>query len=56
MNSEPGPLVFVDANVLAKAVTRSLLIYAASRSGYEVRWSCYEEDEADRHRRNWPTL
>ena len=43
------PLVFLDANVLAKAVTRTLLIYASNRSDYEVTWSRYVEEEADRH-------
>jgi len=43
--------VFLDANVLAKPVTRSLLMFAALPSGYTVTWSAYVEAEADRHRR-----
>jgi hypothetical protein len=32
-------LAFLDANVLAKPVTRTLLIHAAGQSGYNVTWS-----------------
>jgi predicted nucleic acid-binding protein len=41
--------VFVDANILAKALTRSLVMLAAEASGYTVTWSAYAETEADRH-------
>jgi hypothetical protein len=41
--------VFVDANVLAKPLTRSLVMLAAEASGYVVVWSAYAEAEADRH-------
>ncbi|MDR0283715.1 MAG: hypothetical protein LBI33_02335 [Propionibacteriaceae bacterium] len=45
------PLVFLDANVLAKPVTRTLLVYAGNLSGYDVAWSRHVEEEADRNRR-----
>ncbi|MCL1838089.1 MAG: hypothetical protein FWG47_02075 [Propionibacteriaceae bacterium] len=44
------PLVFLDANILAKPVTRSLLMFAAPGS-YSVIWSTYVEHEAERHLR-----
>jgi hypothetical protein len=43
------PLAFLDANVLAKPVTRSVIAYARDLSGYRIGWSQYVEDEADRH-------
>ncbi len=46
------PLAFLDANVLAKPVTRTLLIYASSHSNYQVAWSQYVEAEADRNLRS----
>ncbi|MCL1841293.1 MAG: hypothetical protein FWF75_06065 [Propionibacteriaceae bacterium] len=47
--------VLVDANVLAKPVTRTLIMAAAARSGYGATWSQYEEDEANRHTRSGQT-
>jgi hypothetical protein len=41
-------VVFLDANVLAKPVTRTLVLRCAA-SGYTVRWSRIAEEEADRH-------
>jgi hypothetical protein len=41
-------VVFLDANVLAKPVTRTLVLRCAA-SGYTVRWSRTAEEEADRH-------
>ena len=46
--SRPDPLVLLDANVLAKPVTRTLLLRLA-RSGYDATWSRTCEVEADRH-------
>jgi len=43
--------VFLDANVVAKPVTRTLLMTAGAASGYGVVWSTYVEGEADRHTR-----
>lgn len=43
--------VFLDANVVAKPVTRTLLMVGASRSGFVVGWSVTAEAEADRHMR-----
>ncbi len=51
MSEDRAPLVFLDANVLAKPVTRTLLIYASNRSDYRLTWSRYVEAEADRHLR-----
>lgn len=42
-------IVFLDANVLARPVTRTLLIVGASASGFAVTWSAYVEAEAERH-------
>jgi hypothetical protein len=36
-------VVFVDANILAKPLTRSILMFAADPSGYLVVWSAYAE-------------
>jgi len=44
-------VVLLDANVLAKPVTRTLIMAAGARSGYGATWSQYEEAEADRHAR-----
>lgn len=41
-------IVFLDANVLAKPVTRTLILRCAA-SGYTVVWSATAEAEADRH-------
>lgn len=43
------PLIFLDANVLARPVTRTLLLAGADESGLAVTWSAYVETEADRH-------
>ncbi|MDR1187266.1 MAG: hypothetical protein LBK95_07405 [Bifidobacteriaceae bacterium] len=43
--------VFLDSNILAKPVTRSLLMFAADASGYSVTWSAYAEREGDSHLR-----
>ncbi len=43
--------VFLDANVVAKPVTRTLLMVGASRSGFVVGWSATAEAEAARHMR-----
>ncbi|MDR0959402.1 MAG: hypothetical protein LBM23_03455 [Propionibacteriaceae bacterium] len=44
-------VVFLDGNILAKPVTRSLLMFAADASGYSVVWSDYAEREGDSHLR-----
>ena len=52
--TDPGHIgfaVFLDANVLAKPVTRTLIMAAGPLSGYGVTWGQYEEDEANRHAR-----
>lgn len=49
--SEP-PLVFLDANVLASPVTRTLIIAGARTDGLRWTWSRHVEAEADRHARN----
>ncbi|MDR1214480.1 MAG: hypothetical protein LBK54_10430 [Propionibacteriaceae bacterium] len=41
----------MDANVLAKPLTRTLLVIASAASGYAVTWSGHVEDEANRHLR-----
>lgn len=43
--------VFLDANVLAKPVTRTILMRGAARSGFAVGWSARAEAEAARHMR-----
>lgn len=50
MANDPTP-VFLDANVLARPVTRTLLLVGADASGLAVTWSAYVEAEADRHLR-----
>jgi len=47
--SDAHARVFLDANVIAKPVTRTLLMFAADLSDYSVLWSAYAEAEADRH-------
>ena len=42
-------LIFLDANVLARPVTRTLLLVGADQSGLAVTWSAHVEAEADRH-------
>jgi len=51
MNEGPGFTIFLDANVLAKPVTRTLLMIAGDASGYGTTWSASVEDEANRHLR-----
>lgn len=46
------PVVFLDANVLAKPVTRTLLLIGADRSGLAIMWASYVEVEAERHLRS----
>jgi len=48
MANDPTP-VFLDANVLARPVTRTLLLVGADPSGLMVTWSAHVEAEADRH-------
>jgi hypothetical protein len=48
MASDPT-LVYLDANVLARPVTRTLLLVGADSSGLAVTWSAHVEAEADRH-------
>lgn len=48
MASDPT-LVFLDANVLARPVTRTPLLVGADPSGLAVTWSAHVEAEADRH-------
>lgn len=52
-SSAPGDVtfIFLDANVVAKPVTRTLLMVGASRSGFVVGWSATAEAEAARHMR-----
>jgi hypothetical protein len=42
-------VVFLDANVLARPITRTLLIAGASDADLTVAWSAYVEEEAERH-------
>lgn len=44
-------VAFLDADVLARAVTRTLLLVGAELSGYRPVWSEHVAAEADRHRR-----
>lgn len=44
-------LLFLDANVLAAPVTRTLIMIGADPSGLRVTWSAYAETEANRHLR-----
>lgn len=41
--------VFLDANVLVRPVTRTILMVGADHSGFRVMWSRYAEAEAQRH-------
>jgi hypothetical protein len=50
-DDQEGFGVFLDANVLAKPLTRTVLALAAGASGYRVTWSEYVEQEANRHLR-----
>lgn len=45
-------VAFLDANVLAKPVTRTLLLVGADESGVAVTWSRHVETEAERHLRS----
>ena len=45
-------VAFLDANVLAKPVTRTLLLIGADESGVAITWSRYVEAEAERHLRS----
>lgn len=44
-------IVFLDANVLASPVTRTLVIAGCRADGLQVTWSAHVENEADRHAR-----
>ncbi|MDQ4109558.1 MAG: hypothetical protein M3306_00440 [Actinomycetota bacterium] len=48
MRDDDEFVVFLDANVLAKPVTRTLVLRCAT-SGYTVAWSEHAETEASRH-------
>ena len=52
--SEPT-VVFLDANVIAKPVTRTLLMIGGMPSGYLAVWSRTAEAEAERHLRDRAT-
>lgn len=53
--SEPAVL-FLDANVLASPVTRTLVIAGARAVGVRFVWSAHVEAEADRHARGSASL
>ena len=44
-------VVFLDANVLASPVTRTLVIAGGRADGLLLTWSAHVEAEADRHAR-----
>lgn len=46
------PLLFLDANILASPVTRTLVIAGARADGLQWTWSKHVEAEADRHSRH----
>jgi hypothetical protein len=48
---QPFVRVFLDANVLAKPVTRTLFLLTSLPSRFVVVWSATAEEQADRHRR-----
>ncbi len=52
-SSAPDDVTFVllDANIVAKPVTRTILMRGAARSGFAVGWSATAEVEAARHMR-----
>ncbi|MDR0960234.1 MAG: hypothetical protein LBM23_07785 [Propionibacteriaceae bacterium] len=52
MNNQQALVVFLDANVLNKPATRSLIMFAALEDDFVVTWSQYVEHEADRHLRS----
>lgn len=47
--------IFIDANVLAAPLTRTLLLSAAGLSGYSYTWSAQAEAEANRNMRRLAT-
>lgn len=49
-------VVFLDANVLASPVTRTLVIAGGRADGLRVTWSAHVEAEADRHTRGTSAL
>jgi hypothetical protein len=44
-------IAFLDANIIAKPLTRTLLMLGATRSGFVIVWSATAEAEATRHMR-----
>lgn len=48
MGTDPS-LVFLDADVLARPVTRTLLLVGSDAAGLRVTWSAYVEEQANRH-------
>lgn len=48
MVSDPT-VVFLDANVLARPITRTLLMVGAYDAGFVMTWSAHVEAEAERH-------
>ncbi len=42
-------VLFLDANVLAQPVTRTLLIVGSRIEGLVIAWSAHAESEAERH-------
>jgi hypothetical protein len=53
--SNPPTKIFLDANVLAKPLTRTVILLAAEASNYTVTWSRHVEVEANRHLRSKQT-
>lgn len=49
-SNAPTP-VFLDANIIAKPVTRTLLMAGGAPSGFRAAWSLTAEQEATRHMR-----
>lgn len=50
-----SPLLFLDANILASPVTRTLVIAGARADGLRRTWSAHVEKEADGHARGTAT-
>lgn len=48
-DDQSEPTAFLDANVLAKPFSRTLVWASAALSGYRVAWSQYVEAEAQKH-------
>lgn len=44
-------VIFLDANILARPITRTLLMVTARDANLAVTWSAYVEAEAERHLR-----